>query len=335
MAENGLITTEERRLTAAEFQGLAEIPPEAEWFVNLKNKKTKKAYGIDVRQFMHFVGIRQPAEFRVVTRAHVIAWRDALMRQDPKPATLRRKLSALSSLYTYLCDRNAVQENPVTGIERPAANNNEGLTPALAAWQVRKLLAAPPIEKKRKPSDAQGRPYLKGVRDRAILAVFAYHALREEELCKLKVQDYHRRSGMMHFEVHGKRDKPRFIPVAPVAQRLVTGYLELAGHRKALDSPLFRPVRNNATGNLVKPLHPSSVYQDIVMFWARKAGITDDMPGFCVHSLRATAATNALENGADLKFVQKWLGHANVSTTMLYDKRDSKPEDSPSFRVEY
>ncbi len=71
------------------------------------------------------------------------------------------------------------------------------------------------------------------------------------------------------------------------------------------------------------------------MFWAKKAKITDDMPGFCVHSLRATAATNALENGADIAQVQTWLGHANVSTTRLYDKRNSKPEDSPSFRVEY
>ena len=150
MAENGLITREDRRLTAAEFQGLAEIPPEAEWFANLKNKKTKKAYGIDVRQFRDFVGITQVEEFRLVTRAHVIAWRDDIMKRDPKPSTLRRKLSALSSLYRALCNKNAVADNPVMGVERPKANNNEGVTPALADWQVVKLLETPPVEKKRK-----------------------------------------------------------------------------------------------------------------------------------------------------------------------------------------
>ena len=51
--------------------------------------------------------------------------------------------------------------------------------------------------------------------------------------------------------------------------------------------------------------------------------------------LRATAATNALLHGADIAKVQEWLGHANVATTRLYNKRHHRPEDSPTFRVEY
>jgi site-specific recombinase XerD len=47
------------------------------------------------------------------------------------------------------------------------------------------------------------------------------------------------------------------------------------------------------------------------------------------HALRATAATNALDHHADIAKVQEWLGHANISTTRLYDRRRSKPEDSP------
>jgi site-specific recombinase XerD len=64
-------------------------------------------------------------------------------------------------------------------------------------------------------------------------------------------------------------------------------------------------------------------------------GITLDVHGFCVHSLRATAATNVLAHGADIAKVQEWLGHANVSTTRIYDKRNSRPEESPTFKVEY
>ncbi len=60
-----------------------------------------------------------------------------------------------------------------------------------------------------------------------------------------------------------------------------------------------------------------------------------DVHGFCVHSLRATAATNALLHNADIAKVQMWLGHANVSTTRLYDKRENLPEESPTFKVEY
>ena len=60
-----------------------------------------------------------------------------------------------------------------------------------------------------------------------------------------------------------------------------------------------------------------------------------NISGFCVHSLRATAASNSLEREADISKVQEWLGHANISTTRLYDKRKSRPEDSPTFKIKY
>jgi integrase len=67
----------------------------------------------------------------------------------------------------------------------------------------------------------------------------------------------------------------------------------------------------------------------------RETGLSAEVMGLCAHSLRATAATNALSHDADIAKVQEWLGHANVSTTRLYDRRKSKPEDSPTFRVKY
>jgi site-specific recombinase XerD len=51
--------------------------------------------------------------------------------------------------------------------------------------------------------------------------------------------------------------------------------------------------------------------------------------------LRATAATNALDHEADIAKVQEWLGHANISTTRIYDHRRMRPEDSPTFKVIY
>jgi site-specific recombinase XerD len=51
--------------------------------------------------------------------------------------------------------------------------------------------------------------------------------------------------------------------------------------------------------------------------------------------MRATAATNALSHQADIAKVQEWLGHANTSTTRLYDRRAIRPEDSPNYYVNY
>ena len=213
--------------------------------------------------------------------------------------------------------------NPVDGVKRPKANNNEGLTPALGNAQARALLNAPPGDT------------LKGQRDRAVLATLLYHGLRREELCKLRVRDVQQREGVLHLRIEGKGDKIRFVPVSAKAARLIQEYLEAAGHGGDLGGPLFRPVKNNSTGTLAKSLNPASVYQEIVRRYGKQVGINTAVHGFCVHSLRATAATNALEHNADIAKVQEWLGHANVSTTRLYDKRKNRPEDSPTFRVEY
>src|SRR5580704_14932967 len=139
------ITPAERLLTAAEFQRLADVPPEIEWFANIRNRSTRRAYENAIGDFMRFTGIVRPEEFRTVTRAHVIAWRDDLGRREDiqSGATVRHRLAALSSLFEYLCEKNAVSHNPVKGVKRPKAEIGEGKTPALGDHQARELLAAP------------------------------------------------------------------------------------------------------------------------------------------------------------------------------------------------
>jgi integrase/recombinase XerD len=93
--------------------------------------------------FMRFTGIAKPEEFRTVTRAHVIAWRDDLVQRALSGMTVRHRLAALSSLFEYLCEKNAVTHNPVKGVKRPPVESYEGKTPALGDHQARKLLDAP------------------------------------------------------------------------------------------------------------------------------------------------------------------------------------------------
>ena len=311
-----------RALTAPEFQCLAAVPPEAQWFANLTSAQTRRAYQNDLKAFMAFTGIVQPEEFRTVTRGHVLAWRSELERQGLAGSTIRRKLAALASLYDYLCESNAVTHNPVKGVKRPRVESYEGKTPALGDAQVRALLVAP-------PSDT-----LKGKRDRAILSLLLYHALRREELTKLLVKDFNQeRRGVPHLRVQGKGCKLRYLPTHPQTLRLVAEYLEAAGHGAELDGPLFRRSRSLPVGTVVRALTPGAVYADVVLFYMQQVGISGDSLG--PHALRATAATSALEHQADIAKVQEWLGHANISTTRVYDRRGSKPEDSPTFRVVY
>lgn len=318
-----MVPVKKRSLTRAQFEQLADVPPEEEWLANITNVKTRRAYKNDVREFIAYTGLHDYLELRSIVRSHIIAWRKDMEKRVLSPATIRRKLSALSALFDYLCERNAITGNPVDGVKRPMANGNEGSTPALGDRQARKLLEAPAADT------------LKGVRDRAILATLLYHGIRREELCGLRVKDLHSRQGVMHFRIKGKRAKIRFVPVNAGAQRMIEEYLALTRHRSDVEGALFRPVKNNRTGCLDRHLDPASVYRNIVRKYGLATGISAEVNGLCVHSLRATAATNALSHDSDIAKVQEWLGHANVSTTRLYDRRKSKPEDSPTFRVKY
>ena len=306
-----------RTLTAPEFHQLAQVPPAAEWFANIDNPNTRRAYRNDLQEFMGFVGIATPEEFRLVSRAHVLAWRQDLERRELAGSTLRRKLAAISSLFEYLCERNAVATNPVDGVKRPKVETNEGKTPALGDAQTRYLLKLPV---------GNG---LQQLRDRALLSILFHHGLRREEVCSLTVSSLQQRRGMPHLRVHGKGGKIRHIPLHPGSQELLLDYLEASGHAQDKEGALFRPIRNNRTGTVERALSPDGVYK-IMRGYSAELGIPSGP-----HVARATAATNALDNGADIAKVQEWLGHADISTTRMYDRRKSRPEDSPTFKVSY
>jgi len=298
------------------FRRLADVPPEAEWFANIPNPGTRRVYRDAIRDFTRFFGLADPARFREVTRAHVIAWRRSLEARELAPATVRRKLSALSALFAYLCERNAVPVNPVDGVARPKEGAHEGRTPAIGDSQARALLDTPP------------EATLAGLRDRAILSMLLHHGLRRAELCHLDVGDVHDRRGVRHLEVLGKGGKTRFLPVHPHTLTRLDAYLVAAGHGAELDGPLFRPVRSGHSGRLT-----AESIRLVVRKHAIAAGVGPRAAR--PHALRATMTTNALEHGADIAHVQETLGHASIATTRLYDRRRNRPEDSPVFKVRF
>lgn len=307
-------------LTAAQFQQLAEVPPALTWFANIDNPQTRRAYQNDLKEFMAFTGIEGPDQFRSVTRAHLLAWRRDLEGRALTGATIRRKLAALSSLFEYLCEANAVISNPVKGVKRPKIESSEGKTPAIGDHQARSLLDAPDVST------------LQGQRDHAILSTLLYHGLRRAELCGLTVGDVQERRGVKHLKVHGKGGKLRYLPLHPGTAESIDVYLQAAGHGTDRPGALFRPVKNNRHDNARASITADGVYK---MLAGYAASLRIDVAGFGPHALRATAATNALDHDADIAKVQEWLGHANIATTRIYDRRKTRPEDSPTFKVAY
>ena len=85
-----------------------------------------------------------------------------------------------------------------------------------------------------------------------------------------------------------------------MAQRLPEEYLALAGHGHDAAGPVFRPVTNNRTKELDRPFNPNSIYRNIILKYGLGTGVSAEVNGLCVRSMRTTAATNALSHEADI-----------------------------------
>jgi integrase len=136
---------------------------------------------------------------------------------------------------------------------------------------------------------------------------------------------------MPHLRIFGKGAKVRYVPAHPLALERIHDYLQAAGHGEDAEGPLLEAAKEpGRAGGHRSAAHPRAVYHRVLRKHAKAAEIS--AKSFGPHALRAT---NALDRGANLGKVQEWLGHANASTTRLYDRRRCRPEDSPTFRVAY
>jgi len=305
----------------ASLEALAAIPEEEIWLASQKSARTRRAYKLDVAHFMKTLGITTPDMLRQVDHRAVIAW-ERIMREEQGAAasTVRRRLSALSSLFKHLVRHGAANRNPVVDVTRPNINREEGSTLAFSKAQARKLL------------DAPAEDTLAGRRDRAILSVGLQVGLRRAEIAALTVGDLHQNRGFDALRLTRKGGRRDALAIHPQAAQRIRAYLDYAGHGADHSGPLFRPLRGNA-----KPHDPAGrLDPDAIDRMVRKYAASIGLArGYSAHSMRATFITTALENGAQLEDVQKAAGHRDPSTTKLYDRRGYNPEKAASFFATY
>ena len=171
-----------------------------------------------------------------------------------------------------------------------------------------------------------------GLRDRAILSVGLQVGFRRSEIAGLKVGDFHVNRGYDALRVVRKGGKKGSLAIHPQTAQRIKDYLTVAGHGEDMDGPLFRPVRDNRKGQDTRRHVHSDIIDRVLRKYARHIGLSR---GYSAHSMRATFITTALDNGASLEDVQSAAGHADPSTTKLYDRRGYNPEKSASFFANY
>jgi len=151
----------------------------------------------------------------------------------------------------------------------------------------------------------------KGVRDAAMLSVFYGCGLRRGELARLEVDDFDLEDGSI--VVHGKRGRQRTVYLTEVGCQHVRAWIRRRGNTSG---PLFCPVNQKGEVTISRMRGESISY--ILRRRQEQAGTEPFSP----HDMRRTFVTTLLEAGEDVFTVQKLAGHADVKTTVRYDRRD-------------
>jgi len=258
------------------------------------SKNTIESYSIDLKKFQDFLSLKNK-NFASFTRADVVDFIETLRNKGYSISSTCRFISSIKSLCKYLIIENVIKEDPSENLQTP--KRWERLPKSLTVSEVRSFLELDtPIDK----------PIM--MRDSVMLELLYSSGLRVSELVSLKVEDINLEAGFIR--VLGKGSKERVVPVNIRAIGRLRNYLNKARQeilKKRQSSYLFVTGRGRS-------LTRQRFWQTIKTL-GRKKGI-DLSP----HTLRHSFATHLLEGGADLRSVQKMLGHSDISTTQIYTK---------------
>jgi len=241
-------------------------------------------------------------------RHHVDLWVRHLTT-DPQPATGRpaspatvaRKLSALSGFYDFgVHDAQVLTHSPVASVRRPRVSD-ESAAVGLTADELRRLLAAAVTH---------------SPRSAALVTLLTFCGLRISEALGADVRDFGHDRGHRVLRVTRKGGKAARVPLAPAVVRAIELYLT-----DRATGPIF------LSSDGVSRYAYTSAYEQLGRL-CRAAGLP---PGVTPHSLRHSYATEALQLGAALQDVQDALGHADPRTTRRYDRSRHNLDRSPNY----
>mgnify|MGYP000692797005 CR=1 FL=1 len=258
------------------------------------SRNTIESYGRDLRVFLDFVEGREIRSFREVTRGDVLAFLKELQGRGLSVRSVSRALISLRGLFRFLLLEGHLEEDPVEEMEIPRPPRS--LPHVLSLQEVERILEAPD----------PGTPL--GVRDRAMLELLYATGMRVSELTGLAPEGVDIQVGFVR--VKGKGDKERVIPIGEVARERLDIYLREGRPRllKGRESPYLFVNRQG------RGLSRQGIWK-LIKRYALEAGV---LTPITPHTLRHSFATHLLERGADLRFVQVMLGHADIGTTQIY-----------------
>ena len=307
-----------------------KIDEELIWLENFISTDTKKTYQAAIKKFCNISSIQNFDQFRKVESIHIIKFRDELRKNGESNATINNRLSALSSLFKHLIEKQVVKKNPVYGVKAMKKNYRKVKSRLMSDIEVKAMLDAPDTTT------------LIGLRDKAILSIIFNLGPRRGTIVKLTGKDIFKENGYMVFDMYLKGDKRNRVAVNSHVQANLEKYFEGMGWFKAqpsgdiiFDIPQNTPIfpnmsKNSNWHNSSKAMSDTSLYR-MWQKYATKLGIEKTSP----HCARSAFITKALAAGCDLQHTQHTAGHSDPRTTMSYNLNETDYKHSASFSVSF
>ena len=256
------------------------------------SRNTVNSYAADMKKFSLFLKDRKKEISRAGKR-DILDFLEILRSDGFSVPTVCRYISSIRAFYKFLLIENRIQDDPVENLQMP--KKWERVPKALSVSDMKTLL----------DTDFTGKTAL---RDSSMLELLYSSGLRVTELVTLRLGDINFDAGFIR--VLGKGSKERIVPASQRSLGRIKKYI--AEERPAIlvkkESPYLFVTRSG------KSMTRQRFWQTLKAV-GKKAGIE-----LSPHTVRHCFATHLLEGGADLRSVQKMLGHSDISTTQIYTK---------------
>jgi site-specific recombinase XerD len=279
---------------------------------SVPNEHTRRAYARALHDLMEWYASSGEAALQKATvQRYVSELRDAGL----SASNINQRLSAIRKLAAWAAEEGALGETDanairnIGGIRAEATSTDQWLTREQALG----LLRLPDTSS------------LKGLRDRALLAILVGCGLRRTEAAQLTFDQIHQRDGRWILaQVEGPRDKRRAVPMPRWAKDAVDDWAEAAG---LADGYVLRRVARG--GHVSGDGLTDQTIADVVGHYGRLM----EMDDLSAHDLRRTFAKLAHQGGASLRQIQLSLGHGSLRTTERYLGTEQDLVDAPCDRL--
>lgn len=266
---------------------------------------TVQSYSRNLQRFIDYLGEINTTDLKRVTRDILTDYQVNITENKNKQvkgytvATVATKIRVVKRFFEYLEETNHILINPAEYIKEPKKETRLPRV-VLSRDEARKILDQPNLS------------IMTGIRDRTMLEVFYTTGIRLEEMINLTIYDCDLQGGLLRVN-KGKFAKDRVIPLGKHAVRFIKEYITRIRPHHTRKNKSIRTLFVNQIGRAMS----SQVIEIMVRNYTGKAKIKKKVTP---HVFRHTFATELVRNGADIRAVQKMLGHSHLSVTQIYTK---------------